>query len=134
MNTSIAGIIYLQERFLVGRRIDGGQMGGRWEFPGGKVEPGETPEQTIVREFREELGLDATPGECIATAKFENNAGPVDLLAFRVYLALDQKVTLSEHTELSWMTIDEIEQLDLVDSDRLLVPALREWSAHDPDR
>lgn len=109
-------------------------MGGRWEFPGGKVEPGETPGQTIVREFREELGLDATPGERIASAEFENSNGCVTLLAFRVYLALDKKVTLTEHTELSWMTLDEIEELDLVDSDRLLIPALREWSAHDPDR
>lgn len=134
MNTSIAGIIYLEGRFLVGRRIDGGQMGGRWEFPGGKVEPGETHAQTIIREFREELGLDATPGELITTAEFENNAGKVSLYAYRVYLSLDQKVRLTEHTELSWVSLEEIEQLNLVDSDRLLVPVLKEWSAHDPDR
>ena len=133
MNQSIAGIVYTDGKFLVGRRLPGGQMGGRWEFPGGKVEPGETPEQTIVREFREEFALAAEPGECITTVNFENNAGPVVLYAFRVFLALDEKVTLSEHTDLAWETIDAVEALDLVDSDRLLIPALRKWCLNEPD-
>ncbi len=125
MNKSIAGIIYKNGLFLVGRRIAGGQMGEKWEFPGGKVEPGETHEQTIVREFGEEFGLDVTPGALLATVRFENNTGPVDLYAYRVFPSLDEKVTLSEHTELTWATIDEIEAMDLVDSDRLLVPVLK---------
>lgn len=133
MKQSIAGILYADGKFLVGRRIAGGQMGGKWEFPGGKVEPGETLEQTLVREFREEFSLAAKPGEHITTVSFENNSGPVELYAYRVFLSLDEKVTLSEHTELAWATMDEIEALDLVDSDRLLIPALKKWCLNDPD-
>ena len=114
MNQSIAGIVYTDGKFLVGRRLPGGQMGGRWEFPGGKVEPGETPEQTIVREFREEFALAAEPGECIATVNFENNAGPVVLYAFRVFLSLEEKVTLSEHTELAWERLMPLRPLILL--------------------
>ena len=134
MNNSIAGIIFQDGLFLVGRRVEGGQMGGKWEFPGGKVDPGETHEQTIIREFHEELGLDAKPGEHITSVTFENNSGTVELHAYRVFLSLEENVTLSEHSELSWATMAEIESLDMVDSDKLLVPFLKEWSLNDQVR
>ncbi len=53
-------VVEQDDRFLVGRRPDGTVLAGMWEFPGGKIRPGETPEQCAVRECREETGLDVT--------------------------------------------------------------------------
>jgi 8-oxo-dGTP diphosphatase len=129
MKQSIAGIIYENGKFLIGRRLPTGEMGGRWEFPGGKVDPGETPEIAIRREFREEMGIDVEPGDCIATARFENKSGPSALLAYAITIPSDAPITLTEHSEIRWATLDEIEALPFVDSDRLLLPRIREWSA-----
>lgn len=125
MKQSIAGIIHSEGKFLIGLRLPTGEMGNRWEFPGGKVDPGETPEMAIKREFREEMGIDVAPGACIATARFENRNGPVTLLAYRITIPEDAEISLTEHSEIRWASLDEIETLSFVDSDRLLLPILK---------
>ncbi len=127
MKQSIAGIVYEKGKFLIGHRLPVGEMADRWEFPGGKVDPGETPEIAIRREFSEEMGVLAQPGEFIASVRFENRGGPVDLLAYRVTLSSEVPSALTEHTEVRWATFEEIQGLSFVDSDRLLFPAIREW-------
>lgn len=127
MKQSIAGIIYADGKFLIGHRLPRGEMGNRWEFPGGKVDDGETPEMAISREFREEMGLDVTIGEPITSVEFNNRNGPVQLLAYRVFLPADTAIVLTEHSAIKWATMDEIEQTDFVDSDRLLFPCLKKW-------
>jgi 8-oxo-dGTP diphosphatase len=129
MKQSIAGIIHSNGQFLIGRRLPTGEMGNRWEFPGGKVDGDETPEQAIVREFREEMGIDAIPRARIARVEFMNKNGHVELLAYAVDIPKREGFSLTEHSETKWATLDEIEKLDFVDSDRLLLPALREWLA-----
>jgi 8-oxo-dGTP diphosphatase len=129
MKQSIAGIIHENGKFLIGLRLPTGEMGNRWEFPGGKVDPGETPESALKREFFEEMGIAVETGECIATARFENKSGPVTLLAYDVRIPHNVDIKLTEHSELRWVTLDEIETLSFVDSDRLLLPRIREWSA-----
>ncbi len=128
MKQSIAGIIHENGKFLIGLRLPTGEMGNRWEFPGGKVDPGETPESALKREFFEEMGIAVETGECIATARFENKSGPVTLLAYDVRIPRNADIKLTEHSELRWVTLDEIETLTFVDSDRLLLPRIREWS------
>jgi len=125
MKQSIAGIIHSEGKFLIGLRLPTGEMGNRWEFPGGKVDPGETPEMAIKREFREEMGIDVVPGECITTTQFENRNGPVTLLAYRISIPADAEISLTEHSEIRWASLDEIETLSFVDSDRLLLPILK---------
>jgi 8-oxo-dGTP diphosphatase len=127
MKQSIAGIIYHEGRFLIGLRLPVGEMGNRWEFPGGKVDPGETPEMAIVREFREELGVEAIPLKLLTSVKFTNKGGIVELLAYTISLSSTTGFVLTEHTETRWATMDEISRLDFVDSDRLLFPAIMDW-------
>lgn len=127
MKESIAGIIVKEGRFLIGHRLPTGEMASRWEFPGGKVDPGETPEEAILREFREEMGIEVRPLSRLATVEFENRGGPVSLHAYLVEGISELPRRLTEHTELRWASLEEIEALSFVDSDRLLLPFLREW-------
>lgn len=68
----VAGVLRdARGRILLARRTEGRELAGLWEFPGGKVEPGETPEGALVRELREELGIDATVGSPVACVPLE---------------------------------------------------------------
>ena len=68
----VAGVLRdARGRILLARRTEGRELAGLWEFPGGKVEPGETPDDALVRELREELGVDATVGAPVACVPLE---------------------------------------------------------------
>ncbi len=77
-----AGIIRRNGRLLITRRPRGGHLGGLWEFPGGKQEGAESLEECLVREIREELGIDVEPGECILVKDHEYEAKRVTLHFF----------------------------------------------------
>jgi 8-oxo-dGTP diphosphatase len=127
MRQSIAGIIARDGMLLIGRRLPTGEMADRWEFPGGKIDPGESPQETIPREFLEEFGVAVAVGEFIGSARFTNRNGPSDLLAFSVLFPENADIALTEHTELRWATLEEIRTLPFVDSDLLLLPAIEKW-------
>lgn len=126
---SIAGIVVVDNLVLIGRRIPVGQMGGRWEFPGGKVEEGETYEQAVVREFTEEFSLKVIVGKHITDASFEHNNETVMLHAYQVFIPNEQDVNwvLTEHTEVKWIHFSEIANLNFVDSDKLIYSEVRKY-------
>lgn len=96
-------------------------MSEKWEFPGGKLQAGESPEQALRREFQEELGVDIEVGQCLYEGAFLHDGERVTLLAFQVELESDT-ISLREHTDYAWLTPKEIASIDLADSDR---PILR---------
>jgi 8-oxo-dGTP diphosphatase len=122
---SIAGIARKGDRFFIARRASGGDLGDKWEFPGGKVEAGESDEAALVREFREEFDCAVTVGALLAAAVFEHRGLSRDLRAWSVELA--GKPVLREHREWKWAALDEIAGLDFAGSDRKLLPALRAY-------
>lgn len=123
---SVAGILYQKSRIFIALRLPQGDMGGKWEFPGGKVEQGETYEQALIREFYEEFQKDIIVGEPLAHAVFNHNNEAVDLYAYRVYWKNnDDSWILSEHSDVAWIELDEIEKLSFVDSDLLLLDQIR---------
>lgn len=123
MPDSVAGIALRNGLVFAARRKPGGSMGGRWEFPGGKIEAGETPEETLIREFREELGLEVRPGPLLGESEFENDGIRFRLRAYRVEFD-GEPAFLEEHQEVRWLSRRDLEALDLAPSDRSLVKFL----------
>ena len=129
--TSIACIALNGGKVLIAHRNPVGQMGGRWEFPGGKVEEGESHVETVQREFKEEFGVDVNVGELIASSEFEHNLQTVNLYAYRIYVPHDgmkKKFILTEHSEYAWVSFEEIKDLNFVDSDLKIYPMVRDYA------
>ncbi len=81
----VAGVLQREGKLLIGQRMAGDRHALKWEFPGGKVEPGETPRQALTRELREELGVEARVGAEVARYEHSRNGrGPMILLFHRV--------------------------------------------------
>lgn len=120
---SVAGIAVENGKVFVARRVPGGDLGGKWEFPGGKVEAGESDGEALVREFREEFDAQVSIGPLLASASFEHRGKTRVLRAYRVYLE-SRGFTLSEHTEWAWVSPEAVAGLDFAGSDRKLLPAL----------
>jgi 8-oxo-dGTP diphosphatase len=126
---SVAGIAFDGGRLFIARRKSGGGLGGKWEFPGGKAEEGETNQEALIREYEEEFSLPIRVGEELASAPFEHNGIERTLCAYRVYFNGDfaEALRLNEHEEWCWASPEEIEKLDFVPSDRRILPSLKTY-------
>ncbi|WP_328905634.1 (deoxy)nucleoside triphosphate pyrophosphohydrolase [Streptomyces sp. NBC_00234] len=123
MNASVvvAGAVLDQGRLLAARRSAPPELAGRWELPGGKVEPGESGEQALVRELREELGVESRALERIP-GEWPLKPGYV-LRVWTVGLVSGEPRALEDHDELRWLGPDEVDSVDWLDQDR---PAVAE--------
>jgi 8-oxo-dGTP diphosphatase len=128
---SVAGIARRDGAVFIARRIPGGAMGEKWEFPGGKVEPGESDQEALRREYLEEFGVGVSVGPLAAQASFEHKSQDHGLYAYIIRMA-DGHYTLSEHTEWRWAALEEIDAMNFADSDRKLLPQLRRFFASHP--
>lgn len=120
---SIAGIAKKGDLILIAKRKAGGSLSLKWEFPGGKLEPGESPQDAMVREWDEELKVAVTTGKFLCSGNFHHNGKDFELSAYEVHLQ-SEDFTLLEHTEIRWETLETIAAMDLAESDRGLLPQL----------
>ena len=116
-----AAIIDANRRVLVQRRPGGKQHGGLWEFPGGKVEPGEAPEAALVRELAEELGI-VVAEDALTPLSFSSGPGIV-LLLYRCDRWVGEP-TESDGALVSWITGDALARLAMPPADVPLVPTV----------
>ena len=130
MSRSIACIDYRDGKIFIAKRQMVGDMGGRWEFPGGKIEEGEDLQQAVVREMQEEFGVTVTVGSKITSGSFTHRGKPCSLEVLEVHFPHDgmsQSFILTEHTEYKWAELDEIPNLNFVDSDLAIYSDVKKW-------
>jgi len=121
LRITTAGIVRRGDAFLVALRKPGTSIGESWEFPGGKNRDYETPQETLVREYKEELGVMVSVEDKLFTTRFRNGDKRYELQAYAVKLLdSDMNLRLKEHQAVKWLPISEILQLSLADSDRVL--------------
>ena len=115
-------------RVLLSRRPPGKPLAGLWEFPGGKIESGETPEAALIRELREELTIDVS-ANCLAPFTFASHAyDDFDLLMplylCRVWQGIPRP---GEGQEMAWVRVEQLAEYAMPPADKPLVAMLRDW-------
>ncbi len=111
----VAAIIVKDHKVLSTKRGYGEFKGG-WEFPGGKIEEGEQPEEALVREIQEELEVEIKVIEKIATIEYTYPAFHLSMQCFLCDL-LDEEITLTQHDEAKWLTKDSIDEVEWLPAD-----------------
>ncbi len=127
MKTVTAAIIIRDGKVLVCRRAAGEKLAGFWEFPGGKLEDGETLRQCLERELLEELGVRARAGETIGRSIYCYDHGEFELVGMRAEL-LDADINLAVHDSAQWASPDELLTYKLAPADiplaEILIPEI----------
>ena len=121
-------LVDIDDRVLIAQRPAGKDMDGLWEFPGGKVEPGETPEAALIREAREELGVD-TSASCLAPFTFASHSCAEFHLLMPLYICrkwLGQPVA-REHRAIRWVRPMRLNDYPMPPADAPLVAMLRDF-------
>jgi 8-oxo-dGTP diphosphatase len=115
-------------RVLLSRRPEGKHMAGLWEFPGGKVHEGETPESALIREMREELSID-TAESCLAPLTFASHDYEDFHLLMPLYVCRKWKgiVRPMEGQQLKWIRKQALADYPMPPADAPLIPILRDW-------
>ena len=120
-------LIDAEGRILIAQRPEGKQLAGLWEFPGGKVEKGETPEDALVRELVEELGIETKAADLVpitfASHSYENLHLLMPLYACRTWRGTPQA---QEHSGLEWVKPENLQDYPMPPADEPLIAALRD--------
>lgn len=125
MKEVTAAIICDGDKILICQRAADDECGMQWEFPGGKREPGETLEECIVREIREELDLDIKVLGVFTTSEYHFNG---NVIYFTVYNAviISGELKLNVHNAAEWVTVDQLQNYEFMPADVVFVKKLVE--------
>ena len=120
-------LVDVDGRVLIAQRPEGKTMAGLWEFPGGKVDPGETPEQALIRELQEELGIDVTEN-CLAPFTFASHRYDDFHLLMPLYVCRvwDGVVAAREGQTLKWVRVLDLKDYPMPPADIPLIAMLRD--------
>ncbi|MCT4611165.1 MAG: 8-oxo-dGTP diphosphatase MutT [Pelagimonas sp.] len=125
---SAVALIDRDGRVLLAQRPEGKSMAGLWEFPGGKIEPGETPEVALIRELQEELGID-TWASCLAPLTFASHSYEDFHLLMPLFACRKWEGTpiAREGQTLKWVAANKLRDYPMPPADVPLIPILRDW-------
>lgn len=116
MKDVTAAVIIKDEKILICQRSLSDKLSGKWEFPGGKIEEGELPEECLIREIKEELDIHIEVGEKLGESIHNYSYGSINLIT---YLATWRSgdIKLNVHNDYKWVTKEEIEKYDFAEAD-----------------
>jgi len=120
-----AAILTLNGKVLIAKRKPDDKLANKWEFPGGKIEAGESPEECLRREMREEFKVDVSVGRFFGESRYHYEHADIHLMA---YLARWEKGELepTSHSEYRWVRIDDLDRYDFAPADKPIVKKLQE--------
>ena len=124
-----AAIIMQNGKVLIAQRAATDRLALKWEFPGGKVEAGETPQECLMREIKEELGLDITVAGHYMTSVFRYETGIIELMAFFSAI-IGGTISLNVHADAQWVSLQDLVDFDFAPADVSIVQKL--VSLHGP--
>lgn len=107
----VVGIFERNGKVMIAQRAKKDALFGKWEFPGGKMEYGETEQETLTRELNEEFGINAQIGEHVCTIPFEHNNVQAEVQAYKI-TSFEGNIELREHSVIVWVEPSEIAQYD----------------------
>ena len=127
VHVAAVALVDADGRILLAQRPEDKAFGGLWEFPGGKLEPGETPEEALVRELGEELEID-TKTSCLAPLTFASHAYDKAHLIMYLYVCRvwEGDIKPTEHQQVKWVKISDLNNYPMPAADIPLIPFLRE--------
>ena len=122
---SAVALIDTDGRILLAQRPAGKEMSGLWEFPGGKIEFGETPQIALSRELKEELSLNVSPSRIITEQFFNYDDKYVKLMVLNCGIIEEDRIKLLEHDEMKWLSKEELFDVNWLPAD---LPIVEKWS------
>lgn len=120
-----AAIIEKDGKFLIAKRKKGKHLENKWEFPGGKVEAGETPERCLARELQEEFGIIAQIADFVTESIFDYGDRRIKLLGYRAKY-VSGEFLLNDHDEIAWVSPREFNRFDFAEADIPLIKKVLE--------
>ncbi|TWH51832.1 (deoxy)nucleoside triphosphate pyrophosphohydrolase [Sporomusa sp. KB1] len=124
MKEVVAGLIKKNNKLLITRRTFPPELNGKWEFPGGKIEKNETPQQGLEREIFEELSMRVCAREHFMSVRHQHSRGPINLLFYWAEW-VEGDAVLTDHDMFAWVDIHELNQYDLAPADAAVAQSLQ---------
>jgi mutator protein MutT len=122
----VAGIIQKDGKILIAKRKQGAHLEGFWEFPGGKIEPGETPQQSLERELQEEFGIFSKTGDFVGESIFDYGQGKTIRLSGYFVNYLSGDFILNDHSEIQWIEKSKFDDFIFAPADIPIISKLLE--------
>lgn len=119
-----AAILVKDNKIIIAKRGPGDPLAEKWEFPGGKIELHETPEQCLKREIKEEFDIHVSVGEYLGSTIYHYDHMSIELLAYRTYWE-EGEIHLEDHDEFKWISLEQLEGFDFAPADRVFVEKLK---------
>ena len=121
----VAAILQKEDKILIARKKQGKPLAGYFEFPGGKIEEGETPEESLIRELMEEMNIKIAVKEYIGESIYDyGNDKVISLLGYTAEI-IDGEIKLSDHDRYDWVTLEQINNYKIAPADIPLIDKLK---------